>query len=157
MRTKKILRPSVVSWIYIMRVYALMTRRAEKILNEHGLTLVQFDVITQLGAMDECCTQGALCERLMVTKGNVSGVIDRMAREDWLTRVEDAADRRCNRIHLTAKGKKIFEKIVPSHEGWIDEMFSLITRQEQSELRDILRKLLKGLKDLEGYSEGCLD
>jgi len=140
-----------------MRVYALMTRCGEKILKEHGLTLVQFDVIAQLGAMDECCTQGALCEKLMVTKGNISGVIDRMAKEDWLMRVEDETDRRCNRIHLTAKGKKIFEKVVPSHEGWVDEMFSLITRQEQSKLRDILRKLLKGLKDLEGYPESCLD
>jgi DNA-binding MarR family transcriptional regulator len=157
MRTKKVLRPSVVSWIYIMRFYALMTRRADKILKEHGLTLAQFDVIAQLGAMDECCTQGALCERLMVTKGNVSGVIDRMAKEDWLMRVEDEKDRRCNRIHLTAKGKKIFEKVVPVHEEWIDEKFSLITRQEQSELRDILRKLLKGLKDLEGYPENDLD
>lgn len=157
MRTRKEFKPSVAAWIYIMRIYALMTRHAEKMLNEDGLTLVQFDVIAQLGAMDQCCTQGVLCEKLMVTKGNVSGVIDRMVKEDWVLRVEDEEDRRCNRLHLTAKGKKVYQKIVPKHEGWVDEMFSLITRQEQAELKYILRKLLKGLKDLEGYPEDCLD
>jgi DNA-binding MarR family transcriptional regulator len=89
--------------------------------------------------------QDTLCEKLFVTKGNISGLIDRMAEEGLVSREEDPTNRRCNRIELTDRGKKIFQKVVPDHEECIDHMFSVLTRQEQTQLKELLRKLVKSM------------
>ena len=128
-----------------MRVYAFVTRCAERELRKEGLTLPRFDVIAHLGVKEECFSQDDLCEKLLVTKGNISGLIDRMAEEGLVSREEDPKNRRCNRIELTDRGKKLFQKVVPEHEGCIDNMFSVLTRQEQTQLKDLLRKLIKSM------------
>lgn len=145
MKTKKtLLKPSVLAWIYIMRVYAFVTRCAERELRKEGLTLPRFDVIAHLGA-EECFMQDTLCEKLFVTKGNISSLIDRMVEEGLVSREEDPKNRRCNRIELTDRGKKLFQKVVPEHEECIDNMFSALTRQEQIQLKELLRKLMKSM------------
>jgi DNA-binding MarR family transcriptional regulator len=128
-----------------MRIYAFVTRCAERELRKEGLTLPRFDVIAHLGAGEECFMQDTLCEKLFVTKGNISGLIDRMVEEGLVSREEDPENRRCNRIQLTDQGKKIFQKVVPEHEDYIDGVFSALTRQEQTELKELLRKLIKSM------------
>lgn len=137
-------KPSVLAWIYMMRVYAVVTRDAERELRRAGLTLPRFDVIAHLGA-GESLTQDALCGKLFVTKGNVSGLIDRMAGEGLVSRQEDPKDRRCNRIRLTKRGEMIFQKTVPEHEEFITRMFSALKRREQTRLKELLRKLMRSM------------
>ena len=149
MRTIKAgLKPSVLSWIYMMRIYSLVTRAAERELRAEGLTLPRFDVIVQLGALEGCCTQESLCDKLLVTKGNVSGLIQRMMVEGLVTRREDPENRRCNRVQLSENGKRLFRKVVPDHEGCIDALFSGLSRREQAELSELLGKLLAYIRKL---------
>jgi DNA-binding MarR family transcriptional regulator len=146
------LKPSVLAWVYLMRIYCLVARCADKELKVTGLTLPQFDVITQLGALEGCCTQEALCDRLLVTKGNVSGLVSRMVQEGLVSRQEDPANRRCNRVQLTAKGRRLFEAVGPDHEACLDGMFSTLSAKEQEQLRDLLGKVLVNVRAKAGCS-----
>ena len=52
-------------------------------------------------------TQQELAERLLVTKANVVGLIDRVSPAGWVERRADPEDRRVNRLYLTNAGRKL--------------------------------------------------
>ncbi len=101
-------------WIQLVRTHAKIVRRLEQVLDGHSLTLPQFDVLATL-SMGENITQQELAERLLVTKGNVCGVLDRMEKNSWVERREDSSDRRSNRLFLTGKGRRLLGKVMPEH------------------------------------------
>ena len=80
-------------------------RDLTEVLADHGVTLPQFDVLATLWH-GEGITQQELAERLLVTKGNVVGLIDRLCGAGLIERRDDPADRRANRLHLTKAGRK---------------------------------------------------
>ena len=82
---------AVAAWVALMRVFARMERRVTQLLAEHGLGHPQFEVLLNL-AMGEGITQQELAERLLVTKGNVCVVLDKMEDKRWVERREDPVD-----------------------------------------------------------------
>ncbi len=146
MTTRSSLRPSVLAWVRLMRLHSLVSRLAEAQLADKGLSAPRFDVLAQLGAREACATQDALVRRLMLTKGNVSTLIQKMVEDGLIERREDPDNRRRNRLALTAKGKALRQKAVPCHEAWLDDLFSVLSRREQAKLEALLAKLLSGVK-----------
>ena len=74
-----------------------------------GSSFRQFDVLSTLSEQ-EGQSQQELAERLYVTKGNVSGLIDRMAAQGLVERRALAGDRRSNALFLTAEGQALTQK-----------------------------------------------
>lgn len=132
---------AVVTWLRLMRVYHRIQQAAASQLRDHGLTLSQFDVLAQVGA-DEGLTQQDLADRLLVTKSNVSQLLDRMARSGL---VEREPEGRVCRLRLTAQGRAIREKVLPLHEALITEQFAALDVDERTTLQRILRELDQAL------------
>lgn len=90
-----------------------------------GLTESQFDVIATLGN-----TQGMTCkelgERTLITKGTLTGVLDRMAARDLVSRKADADDARRTHIALTRKGRLLFDDAFPAHMRHLQRVFDRI-------------------------------
>src|SRR5215210_4233725 len=91
---------SVLAWMRLARVYDKVQRRTQQHLRQFGLTPSQFDVLAQVGSAEGLCQQ-ELAERLLVTKGNVTGLIDRMEQARLMVRRPDPKDRRIHRLELT--------------------------------------------------------
>src|ERR1700744_1691643 len=87
-------------WVMFARVSTRLGRRLGPCLAAHGLSLSQFDVLATL-RHGEGITQQDLAERLLVTKGNVVGLIDRVSAAGWVERRPDPDDRRANRLYFT--------------------------------------------------------
>ena len=96
------------------RVYNRLERRLGQALAAHGVSLSQFDVLATL-LHGEGITQQDLAERLLVTKGNVVGLINRIEAAGWVERRPDPEDRRANRLYLTDAGRKILSEVFPWH------------------------------------------
>ena len=130
-------RPSVVAWLRLLRVAS----KVERDLGEHsrlfGLNTAQFDVLAHVGAA-EGLTQRELADSLLVTKGNVTQLLGRLEERGWILRRKDG---RTNRLFLTDEGRRLFAEIVPAHEALIDERLSVLSREEQQSLHELLRKL----------------
>jgi DNA-binding MarR family transcriptional regulator len=107
-----------------------------------GLSIAQFDVLAQLGA-HEGMTQQELADALLVTKGNVCQLLDRMEQAGLIKRRQDG---RANRLFLTEKGRTMFGQVVPAQEKLIVELFSALTSGEQVRLLELLRKLDRALE-----------
>jgi DNA-binding MarR family transcriptional regulator len=130
----------------LARVYDKVQQRTQQHLRRFGLTPSQFDVLAHVGAA-EGLSQQQLAERLLVTKGNVCGLINRMEQAGLLVRRADPEDRRVHRLALTPKGRRLYAEAVPSQERLVATLFGGIEPQEQRVLQDVLRRLDRAMAD----------
>ncbi len=104
------------------------------------LTVPQADVIFTLGNTDGL-TFKEIGEQTLITKGTLTGVIDRLEEKGLVKRVTQTDDRRCTRVVLTAKGNKVFESEFPRQIAYIKQRFDRLTPQELKQLQTMLQKL----------------
>jgi DNA-binding MarR family transcriptional regulator len=127
----------VTTWI---RVHNRLERRMGETLGGHGLTLPQFDVLATLWH-GEGITQQVLAERLLVTKGNVVGLLDRVSLAGWVERRPDPEDRRANRLYLTEAGRKLLAQAWPSQTALSEKVFGTLNDSELRTMHELLMRI----------------
>jgi MarR family 2-MHQ and catechol resistance regulon transcriptional repressor len=104
------------------------------------LTVPQADVIFTLGN-----TQGLTCkqigEKTLITKGTLTGILDRLEAKKLIRRVRLAEDRRSTRIQLTAAGERLFEREFPRQIAHLKERFRRLSQTQLREIHKALRTL----------------
>ena len=103
---------------------AIEAELRERLRVEFATTLPQFDVMAALARTDAGMTMTELSRFLMVSNGNVTGIIDRLVANKLVVRKAPADDRRAIIVRLTAKGASQFSRIAKAHEGWVDALLS---------------------------------
>jgi len=133
-------------WFRLIRLEARMQAAVGERLREIGLSIPQCDVLTTLTER-EGVSQQELAARLYVTKGNISGLIDRLAEARLVERRSTAADRRQHAIYLTEGGRSIAERAIAVQRRWIASTLGRMAEPDLEaleaklvELRDIVRK-----------------
>lgn len=120
---------------------------------EFGTTLARFDLLAALDASGGALTMGALSARLMVTSGNVTGLIDGMEQDGLVIRQRHPKDRRSTVIVTTPQGRSLFARMAPAHAGWIEQAMAGLDRQEAAALWRSLGRL-KSSAALDGRDQG---
>jgi DNA-binding MarR family transcriptional regulator len=128
---------AVVAWLRLARVFAKIERRAIEQLRPRGLSYGQFDVVAHVGAAPGM-SQQELANALLVTKGNVCQLLDKLEAAGLLVRRPAG---RTNRLFLTDKGRALYADIVPEHEGLIAQQLSALDIDAQRQLVRLLRRL----------------
>jgi DNA-binding MarR family transcriptional regulator len=109
---------------------------------EFGVTLPKFDVMAALARREAGMTMTEVSRLLMVSNGNVTGLVDRLVAEGLVMRVANEKDRRATFVRLTNKGLRLFQTMVEAHERWVNDILGCFS-DEQSEamvgLLDALR------------------
>jgi len=131
----------LLGWLRLMRVFQKVDRVSGEHLRVWDLSVAQFDVLARVGTA-EGIKQQEVADSLMVTKGNVCQLLDKMEARGLLSRRQES---RANRLFLTDTGRRLFEEVVPAHEAVIAERFSVLSEGEQAQLHEILRKLDRAL------------
>ena len=132
----------------LLRFHNRLERRMAEALGVYGLTLPQFDVLATLWH-GESITQQELAERLLVTKGNVVGLIDRVSTAGWVERRPDPEDRRANRLYLTDAGRKLLAEAWPSQVALNQKIFGILTEGELRLMHELLLRLEHASRDCE--------
>lgn len=104
------------------------------------LTVPQADVIFTLGNTD-ALTFKEIGERTLITKGTLTGVIDRLERKGLLERVSCSVDRRCTRATLTAKGTALFERQFPRQIEHLRARFNRLDKAKKRQAVESLKKI----------------
>lgn len=130
----KVVRPLVEAF------YAFLSKD-DRHIRSLGLTLSQFDVIVTLGDTDGMtCKQ--ISDQTLVTKGTLTGVLDRLEMKGLVERVPFQDDRRVTIIRLTPKGQKKFEETFPTHIYYLKPFFErALSPAEMKTLRALLLRL----------------
>ena len=88
------------------------------------MTLPRFDVMAQLDKAPSGMTLGELSQRMMVSNGNVTGLVERLVAQGLLERRASPNDRRAQLVSLTGDGRRAFRAMARTHENWIAEIFA---------------------------------
>lgn len=128
---------ALLAWLRLARSFTRLQQLAADHLRTYGLSMAQFDVLAQVGHR-EGITQQELATALLVSKGNVCQVLDRMERDGLLRRRQCG---RANRLHLTEEGRRLAAEVIPAHQAHIAGLFSTLTAEEQVQILAGLRKL----------------
>lgn len=118
--------------------YTIHKKELETI-KESGLTTAQFGVLEALynkGDLRIC----EIIEKILTTSGNITVVIKNLEKDGLVKKNLDPKDKRSTIISITDSGKKIIEDILPKHIENINEIFSVLTKEEQITLKNILKK-----------------
>ena len=135
------------TWVQMVHTCKRIERRIEQVLEGYGLSLPQFDILATLRFRGEGVTQQELAERLLVTKGNICGMIDRMESNRWVERRPDPKDRRANRLFLTRSGKALLTATLPKQNAALRDIMSTLAVNEIQSLYWFLDRLEEGIED----------
>jgi DNA-binding MarR family transcriptional regulator len=140
-------RESMRTHLRIATCYNLLMREARQTIAQRWrLTLPQFDVLAELARADAGgFTFVELSRLLLVTSGNLTGIVDRLEEQRLVERRPDAKDRRVIRVALTDKGRRVTDEVLPAHAADIDDILSFMPRAALTQLSDLLGRLRDGL------------
>jgi len=136
-RSKEAIR----TWLRLMSCETVIEQQLRSLFRTNfSVTLPQFDVLSELERSGKKMTMSELSRELMVSNGNVTGVIDRLEKNGFVTRTRAEHDRRIQYIELTPKGRIEFNDMARSHESWLDEMLSGLSATDMEGLQTLLLK-----------------
>jgi len=124
----------------LVRTYQAFANYSDKHVRQLGLTPPQFDVIATLGNT-KGMTMGEIAEKTLVTKGTLTGIVDRLEKKGLVTRSVPSDNRRSFIVILTPKGEETFEEVFSAHIAHLKERFGQLSRPDMDELQRLLRML----------------
>lgn len=133
-------------WIALARAYATVTKSVSAKISEYGLTPAQFGVLEALLHLGPL-PLGELADKLLVTGGNVTYVMDRLEKQGLVERRRSDQDRRVVTATLTPKGRELVQDVFPGHAAFIDDLMGALSAEEQEQARELLKRLGKGIAE----------
>ena len=119
-------RSATVLWLRLAHVFQKIDHVAVEQLRCRNLSIAQFDALAQIGA-HEGLTQQELANHLLVTKGNISQLVEKMEQRGLLRRT---AQGRVMRLWLTEQGRELYTGCVPAHEELLARQFLVMKGQQ---------------------------
>ncbi len=128
-------------WLRLFTCTTLIEGEVRRRLRQSfDVTLPRFDLMAQLDRVRGPMTLGELSSRMMVSNGNVTGLVERLVADGLVARRPSPSDRRVQLVSLTPEGRRAFRALARAHENWIAEIFSDLKASDISVLMELLAK-----------------
>jgi MarR family 2-MHQ and catechol resistance regulon transcriptional repressor len=124
--------------------YDAITAHFSRRFQRYDLTFPSFNMLMILNHpvyRDTGCPLSQLGELLLVSKANITGVMDSLEKRGLAERVDAGYDRRVKLAKITAQGKDLLNDMLPGHFRETKRVTKAMSKQEKHQLRDLLRKL----------------
>lgn len=132
-------------WFRLIRLHTRSRMAIANRLRAYDLSVPQCDVLTTLTER-EGISQQELAARLYVTKGNISGLVDRLAASGLVERRSLQSDRRSHAIHLTPAGRELARKGIEAQHAFVADTFGRIAPERLALLDDLLLELRENVR-----------
>ena len=135
-------------WLRLLKVSRTVeSELRERLRVEFGTTLPRFDVMSALYRNQSGMKMSELSRMLMVSNGNVTGIVDRLTEDGMMIREAVPGDRRAARVKLTLKGIAEFTKLAQAHEAWVSELLGGLNGEDSVIAANFLSTALRAHKD----------
>lgn len=122
-------------WLRLLSCTLTIEKSVQRLLAERfGITLSRFDVLAALDRAPDGLTMGALSQALLVSNGNVTQLVQKLAADDLVQVAADPRDRRVSRVRLTPSGRTHFAELAAAHRDRIDALFAALGGEEHARL-----------------------
>lgn len=127
-------------WIRLLRASRIIEAELrERLKSQFGSTLPRFDVMAALFRQPEGMLMSDLSRFLLVSNGNVTGIVDRLVSDGFVARAKREGDRRASIVSLTPRGEEEFRRMAAIHEGWIGELLGEVGEDDAHQLSLMLK------------------
>ena len=129
-------------WLQLLSLHGDIFASLNSVLSsEFGLSLAKFDVLAQLDRYRDGLALGQLSQNLKVSGGNVSGLVQRLLADDFISKEMSSEDRRSFIVRLTSKGEALFRKAADVHKKHLSKRLENISAKELDTALAVLRSL----------------
>lgn len=140
--------PSVELLLNLVHSYSVLSTSFDRFLAGYDMTRAAFGVLMILSRSEsESCKQNDISKLMLVSRANITGLVDGLAKAGLVERKDDQADRRVNIVAILPKGKILLEKILPIYYAYVARISSKLTVSEKKQLKDLLIKLRNGINE----------
>ena len=133
-------------WVTLARAHATYAKAIATKVQDYGLTTPQFGTLEALYHLGPL-SLGELADKLLVTGGNVTYVMDRLEDQGLVYRYRQPDDRRVIQARLTDEGRELVAEVFPGHASYVEHLSRHLTGQEQEQLSELLKTLGTGIRD----------
>jgi DNA-binding MarR family transcriptional regulator len=127
-------------WIRLLRATRIVEAQTRELFKERfNVTVPRFDVLAALYRKPEGMLMSEISRFLLVSNGNVTGIVDRLVSDGFVVRSQRNGDRRTSFVRLTTAGRAAFAEMSAAHEGWIDRLFGAVSEREADQISAKLR------------------
>ena len=135
--------------VYVMAlVYEEYMDIMSKYLSKYGLSPAKFNllIVVQYQGGNNGISQVAISERLIVSAGNITGLVERLVKEGLLTRRQNPRSRRENIIKTTPKAAKLIEDLWPGYDALVKKLTDIIPAKDRPHFAKTLENWFEGIK-----------
>ncbi|MED1794271.1 MarR family transcriptional regulator [Brevibacillus nitrificans] len=137
--------------LHVLRLAAQINRMGLRLVEGTGLSSVQQWQLLGIIARNEGISLGKLSHEILVTKQNMTGLIERMQNGGWVSTWSDPSDKRITRVQITEKGREVFAMMQPRADASNTETFQDFHEEELEMMNELLERLSRSLRlQLEG-------
>lgn len=137
------------SLIAIFRSYNAVLKEFNRLFARFGLTEPQFNIMLLLARQGkEGMVLSEIGNKMLVSKANITGLIDRLEREGLVVRENHADDRRARLAKMTEAGLDLLKKVVPLHCEKINTITSALEEEEKKRLVKSLTRLSQAIQGI---------
>lgn len=137
------------SWFAVVRTHQECNRRYAALLRHYDLTVTQFDVLNAILRLGADATPHAIAEQLVVTRGNITGVLQRLQDHGWMKTRRNHADGRSFVCELTATGHRQVERARRGAALFIDRQLAPFSDEELRTTREQMDRMRQHLLTME--------
>ena len=133
-------------WLRLLTCTQLIEHQVrDGLRTQFDTTLPRFDLMAQLERVPQGLKMNELSSRMMVTRGNITGITNQLVTEGLVARVDVVGDRRACRVKLTPKGRRQFNSLAHAHEGWIVQALAGLGEKDMAALHKLLGRVKAGI------------
>jgi DNA-binding MarR family transcriptional regulator len=138
-------RSSVRVWLRLLSCTMAIEKDVQRRFATMGTTLARFDLLAALDRHPEGMTMGALSRALLVSNGNVTQLVQKLAKDALVRIAPSPDDRRASIVRLTPKGLAEFAGLAAAHHDWIDGLLAGMDAEARGNLYHVLGALKRSI------------
>ena len=140
-------------WLRIVSCTQLVELEIRTMLRDKfDTTLPRFELLSALDRVVDGLTMSELSRWLMVSKGNVTGIAERLSEDGFIRREPTPTDRRSFMVSMTEKGRKAYKEMELEYEKLLDKLFNDMTLDDSDMFTGMLGKIRESVEELRGQS-----
>ena len=134
--------PCVETLLNLGYTYDVVSAHLNRKVSPYGITKAGFNVLMILSrSPSKACKQNEISRLMLVSRSNITGLVDSLARLGLVERTSDPHDRRVNMVRILPKGEKLLEGLLPEYYKHIHDICSIFTAEEKKKISDLLTRL----------------
>jgi len=141
--------------IEFKKTHEMLEEVFESYFQEYDISDSKFNLLVILyNSPDKGLMLSEIGDRMLVTRANITGLIDRLEKQGLVKRIRDDADRRRIQAVITKKGRAFTEEVIKRYKEWSNSIMSILNDGEKSRLISIMSKLQKGMVQMAQMERG---